>query len=200
MRFLGQLAMLLIGTAPIASVAVAQAPRGLAVVDEGSRRGFWTAFGLGAGAESYDLRDGFGYSNTLTEPTVSLRLGGTINQHWRLGGEALVWFRDVNGGTESLSSFLLIGQWYPMSGSGFYLKGGAGIGRNGVDFNNGFGVADVGFAVAGGAGWEIPLGRRFALVPAVDVAQHFYGGDRLNPGYRERLLQAGIGILFQTGR
>jgi hypothetical protein len=200
MRFLGRLAMLLIGTAPVASVAVAQARRGLVAVDEGARRGFWTAFGLGAGAESYDLRDGLGYSSTLTEPTVSLRLGGTINQHWRLGGEALVWFRDVNGGTESLSSFLLIGQWYPMSSGGFYLNGGAGIGRNGVDFNNGFGVADVGFAVAGGAGWEIPLGRRFALVPAVDVAQHFYGGDRFNPGYRERLLQVGLGVLFQTGR
>jgi hypothetical protein len=34
----------------------------------------------------------------------------------------------------------------------------------------------------------------------VDVVQHFYSGDRFNPGYRERLLQAGIGILFQTGR
>ena len=79
-----------------------------AVAAEGRLERF--AVGLGAGAESYDLRDGFGYSSTLTEPTVSLRLGGTINQHWRLGGEALVWFRDVNGGTESLSSFLLIGQ------------------------------------------------------------------------------------------
>ena len=200
MRFVQRLAVLLIGTGAAASMAAAQAPRGLTVVDEGGRQGFWTAFGLGAGAESYDLRDGFGYSNTLTEPTVSLRLGGTINQHWRLGGEALVWFHDVPGGTESLSSFLLIGQWYPMTRAGFYLKAGAGLGRNGVDFSDGFGTADVGFAVLGGAGWELPLSRRFALVPAVDLAQHFYGGDRFNPGYRERLLQVGLGVQFQTGR
>jgi hypothetical protein len=200
MRFVQRLAALLIGTGAAASVAAAQTPRGLTVVDEGARQGFWTALGFGAGAESYDLRDGLGYSSTLTEPTVSVRLGGTINQHWRLGGEALVWFHDVPGGTESLSSFLLIGQWYPMTHAGFYLKGGAGLGRNGVDFSNGFGASDAGFAVLGGAGWELPLSRRFALVPAVDLAQHFYGGDRFNPGYRERLLEVGLGVLFQTGQ
>jgi hypothetical protein len=200
MRCLRRLAVLLIGTTVLASTTWAQTPRGLVEVSGGGRAGFWTAFGLGAGAESYDLRDGLGYSSTLTEPTVSLRLGGTLGQHWRLGGEALVWFHSVPGGTESLSSFLLVGQWYPMSAAGFYLKGGAGLGRNGVDFNNGFGTADVGFAVLGGAGWEIPVSRRFALVPAVDLAQHFYNGDRVNPGYRERLVQIGLGVLFQTGR
>jgi hypothetical protein len=198
--WLARVASTLTVTAAFASAAWAQTPRGLVEVNEGGRAGFWTVFGLGGGAESYDLRDGAGYSSTLTEPTVSLRLGGTLGQHWRLGGEALVWFHSVPGGTESLSSFLLVGQWYPMSGAGFYLKGGAGIGRNGVDFNDGFGTADVGFAVLGGAGWEIPLTRRFALVPAVDLAQHFYGGDRFNPGYRERLVQVGLGVLFQTGR
>lgn len=200
MRSPWRLAVLLIGTVALAPAARAQTPRGLVEVHEGGRAGFWAAVGLGAGAESYDLRDGLGYSSTLTEPTVSFRLGGTLGQHWRLGGEALVWFHSVDGGTESLSSFLLVGQWYPMSTAGFYLKGGAGLGRNGVDFNNGFGVADVGFAVLGGAGWEIPVSRRFALVPAVDLAQHFYNGDRVNPGYRERLVQVGLGVLFQTGR
>jgi len=200
MRFVRRLAALLIGTGAAASVAAAQTPRGLTVVNEGERQGFWAALGLGAGAESYDLRDGFGYSSTLTEPTVSIRLGGTINQHWRLGGEALVWFHDVPGGTESMSSFLVIGQWYPMTRAGFYLKGGAGLARNGVDFSDGFGSADVGFAALGGAGWELPLSRRFALVPEVNLAQHFYGGDRFNPGYRERLVQFGLGVLVQTGR
>jgi hypothetical protein len=200
MRCLRRLAVLLIGTTVLASATWAQTPRGLVEVSEGGRAGFWTALGLGAGAESYDLRDGLGYSSTLTEPTLSFRLGGTLGQHWRLGGEALVWFHSVPGGTESLSSFLLVGQWYPMRAAGFYLKGGAGLGRNGVDFNNGFGTANVGFAVLGGAGWEIPVSRRFALVPAVDLAQHFYNGDRFNPGYRERLVQVGLGVLFQTGR
>ena len=182
-------------------VLAAQTPRGLVEVsDESGRRGFWVEAGLGAGAEAFDLRDGLGYSSTLTEPTLSLALGGTLGQHWRLGGEALVWFHGIDGGTESLSSFLLIGQWYPSARLGFFLKGGAGLGRNGVDFNDGYGVADVGFAALGGAGYELALSRRFALVPEVDLAQHFYSGDRNFPGYRERLLHVGIGIVFQTGR
>jgi hypothetical protein len=192
--------VLVAATMVFASRTWGQVPRGLVEVHEGSRGGFWAAIGLGAGEESYDLRDGAGYSSTLTEPTVSFRLGGTLGQHWRLGGEALVWFHDVPGGTESLSSFVFVGQWYPMSAAGFYLKAGAGLGRNGLDFNDGFAVSDVGFAVLGGAGWEIPVSRRFALVPAVDLAQHFYDGDRINPAYRERLLQVGLGVLFQTGR
>jgi len=44
------------------------------------------------------------------------------------------------------------------------------------------------------------LSRRFALVPAVEFAQHFYSGDRGFPGYRERLLSFGLGVAFQTGR
>jgi len=182
-------------------VLAAQTPRGLVEVsDESGRRGFWVEAGLGAGAEAFDLRDGLGYSSKLTEPTLSLALGGTLGQHWRLGGEALVWFHGIDGGTESLSSFLLIGQWYPSARLGFFLKGGAGLGRNGVDFNDGYGVGDVGFAALGGAGYELALSRRFALVPEVDLAQHFYSGDRSFPGYRERLLHVGIGIVFQTGR
>ena len=181
MRFVRRLAALLIGTGAAASVAAAQTPRGLTVVNEGERQGFWAALGLGAGAESYDLRDGFGYSSTLTEPTVSIRLGGTINQHWRLGGEALVWFHDVPGGTESMSSFLVIGQWYPMTRAGFYLKGGAGLARNGVDFSDGFGSADVGFAVLGGVG-----------APAV-ASVRAGAGSQPGPAFlRRRPLQPGL--------
>ena len=200
MRLSSRASAVLLVLSVVGCALAAQTPRGLVEVPETGRQGFWVGLGFGAGAESYDLRDGVGYSNTLTEPTVSFMLGGTLGQHWRLGGEALVWFRGIDGGTESLSSFLLIAQWYPSARHGLFLKGGAGFGRNGTDFNDGFGVADVGFAALGGAGYEIPLSRRFALVPAIDLAQHFYSGDRFLPGYRERLLHIGLGVQFQTGR
>ena len=200
MRLRGRASTVLLALSTAGSLVAAQTPRGLVEVPERGRQGFWVGLGFGAGAESYDLRDGLGYSSTLTEPTVSVALGGTLGQHWRVGGEALVWFRGIDGGTESLASFLLVGQWYPSARHGLFLKGGAGLGRNGTDFNDGFGVADVGFAALAGAGYEIPLSRRFALVPAVDVAQHFYSGDRFLPGYRERLLHIGLGVLFQSGR
>jgi hypothetical protein len=174
-------------------------PRGLVEVPRGGRAGLWAGLGVGAGAEAFDLLDGVGYSSELYKPTVSLRLGGTVNQHLRLGGEVLAWIDDQGEQTNSLSSFLFIAQAYPASGAGLYLKGGLGLGRNAVDFHNGFDVGDTGFAGLIGAGWELRVGRRFYLNPAVDLIGHRYtgrGGDR----YHERLLNFGLGVLFQSGR
>lgn len=174
-------------------------PRGLVEVRDSDRHGFWGALGVGAGGESFDLRDGAGYSGQLYKPTVSLRLGGTPASFLRLGGEILGWINDQGSATESLTSFLFVAQLYPITGTGMYLKGGLGLGRNEVDFDPGFDVGDTGFAGLVGAGWEVRLGRRFYLSPAVDLVEHRYtgrGGDR----YRERLVNFGLGVLFQSGR
>lgn len=184
----------------LAGTATAQeAPRGLVEVDEGGRHGFWGGLGIGAGGEAFDLRDGLGYSDVLYRPTVSLRLGGTPNRYVRLGGEVLGWINDQGDRTESLTSVLFITQLYPAPMTGLYLKGGLGLGRNEVDFNDGFGVGDTGFAGLLGAGWEVRVGKRWYLNPAVDLVEHRYtgrGGDR----YRERLVNFGMGVLFQSGR
>ena len=178
-----------------------EAPRGLVEVHEGNRTGFWGAFGVGAGGESFDLRDGAGYNSELYRPTLDLRLGGTVGQNLRLGGEAMTWINDRGNRTETLSSLLFIGQFYPMAESGLYLKAGAGIGRNEVSFDDGFGfgVGDTGFAGLLGAGWEVRVGRKVYINPAVDLVGQAYtarGGDR----YRERLLNFSVGVLFQSGR
>jgi Outer membrane protein beta-barrel domain len=191
-------AVALLLAAPIAAAAQ-DAPRGLSVVREGGRGGFWLGFGLGAGGEAFDLRDGLGYSEELYRPTVSLRLGGTVNQSVRLGGEVLAWINERDHEVESLTSFLFIGQLYPITATGLYLKGGLGLGRNAVDFDEGGGVGDTGFAGLLGAGWEVRVGRNWYLNPAFDVVEHRYtgrGGER----YRERLVNFGLGLAFQTGR
>jgi hypothetical protein len=175
------------------------APRGLALVREGDRAGFWVGLGLGAGGEAFDLRDGAGYSDQLYRPTVSVRLGGTPSQQLRLGGEILAWINEQGGAVESLTSFLIVGQLYPARTTGLYLKGGVGLGRNAVDFQDGYGVGDTGFAGLVGAGWEVRLGRRLYLNPALDLVEHRYGG-RGGERYRERLVNLGIGVLFQSGR
>jgi hypothetical protein len=192
---LGAAAILLLG----GMAAAQEAPRGLVEVHESGRRGFWGALGVGAGGEAFDLRDGAGYSAELYQPTVSVRAGGTPSQYLRLGGEILGWIHDQGRSTESLTSLLFIAQLYPVSATGLYLKGGLGLGRNEVDFRDGFGVGDTGFAGLLGAGWELRVGRRFYLNPAIDLVQHRYtsrGGDR----YRERIVNFGLGVLFQSGR
>ena len=137
------------------AVSAQDAPRGLSVVSEGGRGGFWAGFSLGAGGEAFDLRDGLGYSEELYRPTVSLRLGGTVNQSVRLGGEVLAWINERDHEVESLSSFLFVGQLYPVRSTGLYLKGGLGLGRNAVEFDEGGSIGDTGFAGLLGAGWEI---------------------------------------------
>ena len=175
------------------------APRGLSVVHEGGRAGFWGGLSLGAGGEAFDLRDGAGYSEELYRPTVSLRLGGTVSPSLRLGGEVLAWINERDFETESLTSVLFIGQLYPITSTGLYLKGGLGLGRNAVEFDEGGNVGDTGFAGLLGAGWEIRVGRRWYLNPSFDVVEHRYTG-RGNERYRERLVNFGLGVLFQSGR
>jgi hypothetical protein len=188
-------AILLLGGAATAQ----DAPRGLVEVSDHGRHGFWGALGVGAGGEAFDLRDGAGYSGELYRPTISLRLGGTPSRYVRLGGELQGWIDDQGSRTESLTSLLFITQFYPAPATGLYLKGGLGLGRSEVDFDEGFGIGDTGFAGLVGAGWEVRIGRRLYLNPAVDLIQHRYtgrGGDR----YRERIVNFGIGVLFQSGR
>jgi hypothetical protein len=173
-------------------------PRGLVEVSDDGRHGFWGAVGVGAGGEAFDLRDGAGYSGDLYRPTISVRLGGTPSRYLRLGGEIQGWIDDHNDRTESLTSLLFIGQFYPASVTGLYLKGGLGLGRSEVDFDDGFRLGDTGFAGLVGAGWEVRVGRKVYLNPAIDLIQHRYtgrGGDR----YRERIVNFGIGVLFQSG-
>jgi hypothetical protein len=184
---------------PSAPLLAQDAPRGLSVVREGGRGGFWGGFSLGAGGEAFDLRDGLGYSQELYRPTVSLRLGGTVNQNVRLGGEVLAWINERDHEVESLSSFLFVGQVYPITSTGLYLKGGLGLGRNAVEFDEGGNIGDTGFAGLLGAGWEIRMGRRWYLNPSFDVVEHRYTG-RGNERYRERLVNFGLGVLFQSGR
>jgi hypothetical protein len=175
------------------------APRGLSLVRNDGRAGFWGGLSIGAGGEAFDLRDGVGYSEELYRPTVSLRLGGTVNQHLRLGGEVLAWINERDRTVESLTSFLFVGQLYPMAATGLYLKGGLGLGRNAVEFDEGGGVGDTGFAGLLGAGWEVRMGRRWFLNPSVDVVEHRYTG-RGSERYRERLVNFGLGVVFQSGR
>jgi hypothetical protein len=181
------------------TAAAQDTPPDLTEVRDPRRSGFWGALGVGAGAEAFDLRDGRGYSEDLHRPTVSLRLGGTPSQHLRLGGEILGWINDQGDHTESITSVLFITQFYPAPVTGLYLKGGLGLGSNEVQVDDGFGVGDTGFAGLAGAGWELRVGRRWFLNPAVDVVEHHYtgrGADR----YRERIVNFGFGVLYQFGR
>ncbi|HEV8355671.1 MAG TPA: hypothetical protein VGQ17_02785 [Gemmatimonadales bacterium] len=192
--------------------AVAQRRRGLVDVSPSSeRRGAWLSLGLGAGSETYRYTNQpGGYADYVTAPSFWLAAGGTVSPSFRLGGEINGWvneYDDLATGfhtTESLVSGLLTGQLYPARRLGLFLKGGLGISRSGTSVE-GDQVGETGFAWLGGAGWDIKLGRRVFLSPALSVLNH-----RSNPGQRnpaddlgalhERVITVGVALTFQLGR
>ena len=172
---------------------------GLARLQDSPRAGFWGALGFGAGGEAFDLRDGLGYSEDLYRPTVSLRSVARRASTCGSAAKCSVGSTTRAIAPNRITSVLFVSQFYPAPATGFYLKGGLGLGRNQVDFDDGFGVGDTGFAGLVGAGWEIRVGPRWYLNPAVDVVEQRYTG-RGGEGYRERVVNFGVGVLFQAGR
>src|SRR5262249_14972492 len=69
--------------------AHAQRRRGLIdITPRSDRHGFWINLGVGAGKDRYKFADESGYpswGDAITKPAFSLRLGGTVNPHLRLG-------------------------------------------------------------------------------------------------------------------
>lgn len=182
----------------LATTAEAQARRGLVRVEEGGRAGFWGSFGLGAGREQLDLQDGFGYSDPLTKVMAQIKLGGTVNQNLRLGGEVFSWFNSDNGLDERVGHVAGIAQVYPAKSAGFYFKGAVGVAFSTVQLNAFNSVTDLGFSYGGGVGYEIPVGRRLFIVPTADfVQQSNSSGPQAD--FKERFLLFGLAIQFQSG-
>ncbi len=177
----------------------AQRERGIVELEPaGIRGGFYATLGIGAGREQFKFSDDPQFSEALTKPTLTLRLGGTPNTSTRVGAELFGWSNEVDDGTESFAAFLLSAQFYPGRTSGLYLKGGGGFARSGIDYTNGSSATETGFAWSAGAGYDLPLSRSVSLGPTVD----FYQGSftrRNEPTLTERVLNIGVQFTFQTG-
>ena len=187
------LALLLVASIPLSAQ---QERRGISVVDRDERHGFWGVLALGAGTEQVNFDDdGIGWSDARTEPTGALRLGGTINEHVRLGGELSGWVNDANGITETVGAAMLIAQFYPWSRNGLFLKGGLGYAGSSIEDDFGFTSSDGGFAAQVGVGYDLRLGRRIYLVPTLDFNGYRFGNEP--DGYSERIAALNIGIAYQ---
>ncbi|HET9065473.1 MAG TPA: outer membrane beta-barrel protein [Gemmatimonadales bacterium] len=175
--------------------------RGLVeIAPEGVRGGFYIGGGLGAGRESYKFADEANFTEALTKPTITLRLGGTPDPYVRLGGELFAWGNDEFDRTEYFSTLLGTVQFYPIKDAGLWLKGGAGLAFSGQDFVDPqyIDATETGFGWSIGAGYEAQLSRAFAIGPSVE----FYQGSftkRNEPTLTERVLNIGVQVTFQTG-
>ncbi len=167
---------------------------------EGVRGGFYIGGGIGAGRESYKFSDEADFTDPLTKPSVTLRLGGTPESSIRLGGELFAWGNEEFDRTEYFSALLGTVQFYPIRDGGLWLKGGAGLAFSGQDFDDPsfFDANETGFGWSVGAGYEVQVSRAVGIGPSVE----FYQGSftqRDEPTLTERVLNIGVQVTFQTG-
>jgi hypothetical protein len=175
---------------------------------EGVRGGFFIAGGLGAGREQYKYSDEAEYTEALTKPTVTLRVGGTPSRNIRLGLELFGWAAEGIESTEdfddpftdSFGTAMGIVQFYPLASDGLWLKGGVGLARSERDYEDPqlLDPIENGFAWSVGVGYELQLSRSIGIGPSVE----FYQGSfsrRDEPTLNERVLNIGLQLTFQTG-
>lgn len=168
------------------------------------RGGFFITGGIGAGSEQYRFDGEPEYSERLTKPTLTLRLGGTPNESVRVGAELFGWANDVPGdaltvgGTESFTAAMVTAQFFPARNLGLFVKGSGGFGRSGIDFDNGASNSETGFAWSVGAGYDIQLSRNFGIGPSIDLYQGTFT-TRDEPSLSERVVTIGVQVTFQTG-
>ena len=196
------LGLAVLGAVPQA-VAQEPAPEGLQVVTNPTRRsGWWGTIGLGVGSETFTVPDSMPSPGWLAAPTFNARFGGTPDVHFRAGGEFVTWSNSEGEFNQNLGGLAAIGQFYPSTTMGFFLKGGGGFAWNsfGEDYycswyycyEYGYSY-DSGFMWTAGAGWEIPVSRKLNIVPTVDYYEFYFGG-RYTADYTEKLWNFGISV------
>lgn len=193
-RALTFLTCVLLGTATPASAQYATKAPG----NHSTREGFWIGFGFGSGhlayhadASSVDPLNGF---------SGHFRLGGTLNQQWRLGAETNGWVKSEQGTDLRFGTLMGTATFYPRPDGNFFLKAGIGAGS----YTENDGTNDL--IASGGAG-QFGLGYDFRF--SGNVGMTAYGNYIFTNGWGvdlnssstglnadPSLLQIGIGVVW----
>jgi len=172
------------------------------------RKGFWFNVSAGAGSAAVTCDDCD--SGRETGGVFTFRLGGSLSEHLLLGAEVNTWAKSYDFEPGLKGTFYLYNvsgtlAYYP-TGSGFFVKGGAGLAGANVDVNvEGTKISvDVGngFGFVAGAGYDIPISRRWSITPGVN---YWYGqlGDTTVAGepfinnWKQNTIDFTIGITFR---
>jgi hypothetical protein len=143
------------------------------------RKGFWIGAGFGVGTAALSINEYDADRDWSSESHIDT--GWTLSPHLLLGvrfdgfGVQLVSPQlDLDTGT---FFFDLLGTVtiYPRASHGFFIRGGVGPSFMDDDTDDGHAIGGLGISALASAGYDFPLGRRFALTPAVS-----YRFDRVN--------------------
>ena len=172
------------------------------------REGFW--FGIGAGVGLAEIRCDDCDTGRENGGVGNIRLGWTLNEHLLLGGEVNAWAKtfaleeDLTA-TAKLYNVSATLTYYPKVTSGFFVKGGAGVSGASMDFDlartNVTVEVGTGPGLFAGAGYDLRVGRRISVTPAVNVWHGQLGdvtlsGAPLLNNWKHNVVDFTLGITF----
>jgi hypothetical protein len=165
------------------------------------RQGFWASVGAAYGSANItcdDCQDG----PRVGSFSPSIRLGGTISEHVRLGIMADAWTHSSAGQSEWLGNFGGLVLYYPQERRGLFLEGGAGWsfywGQVTPDDVSGMGS---GFSI--GIGYDHPIGHQLSVTPRfhyqygnVGTINYSGGLGLFTTGWKQNMWSLGVALTY----
>lgn len=142
--------------------------------------GLWLSGGLGGGSTNND-EGGFVTDQDDGGPAAYFRMGGSVSQHVRLGGEVIGMTFDRDGTDVNFTNVTVTLIYDPALPGGFFTKGGIGFASvmTSLDIGGGtFTTDEEGFGVTLGVGYDIRIGDNLYLTPNFDLLLQTYDDDR----------------------
>ena len=174
-----------------------------------NRQGFW--FGLGGGFGSANATcDDCDSSKRESSGAAYIKGGWTLNERVLIGAEFNLWSKKyaIERGVEAtVNMYNASGTltFYPSASGGFFVKGGGGVALVDTDVKASGSTVTVdlgkGPGLIAGAGYDIPLGGRIALTPAVNFWYGSLGdlkilGNTFTSNWKQNVLDITIGFTF----
>jgi hypothetical protein len=168
------------------------------------RSGFWIGFGGGVGSAGVSCDDCEG-GDRETAAVGYVKLGGTLSERVLLGAEVNLWSKEQEGVTLNLYDAVATLTFYPQPTSGFFLKGGVGASFLDTEFRDDDTRVTVdlgtGLGVLAGAGYDIRVGRRISITPAVNYWYGWpgdikLGGETVFTSWRQNVVDFTVGVTF----
>jgi len=183
--------------------------------DSGTGQGLWFRGGVGYGSAHVSC-DSCRSGRHLDGYTVQLGIGGAKSPELHLGAVLEVWEHSLDGG-ETLSAMTMGTAslyYYPGYRRRFFLEGGVGLSdyrvvkglHEGFLFENADAtpVSGTGLGFTVGLGYDVRLGREFAIVPRVAYAHgdvgtlHSQRGAPVAKGWQQDVLSVSAGVLMSS--
>jgi hypothetical protein len=137
------------------------------------RRSFMMGGNLGGGTAAVSASGGGMSVSTSREAGVAgnFRFGWGVSPYVTLGFESNAWSKSEGGTTVNFGVGAFTATYYPNPAQGFYMRAGVGGGTQKLMFteNNVSAIAtENGVGFTGGVGYEMRLGQKWSLGPALD--------------------------------